>query len=432
MNAPALVALVVLLLVNAFFVAAEFAFTAAGRHQLAARTTRSARAAVVAIDDLSFTLAGAQLGITVASLLLGVVAEPAVAGLIETAVGAFVDIPGEILHPISFVVALSIVVFLHMVIGEMVPKNIAIADPERSSLAMAIPFRIYGIIFKPVIWFLNELANLGLRLFGIDPDDVGEAHTADDLAAMISAGRREGVVEEFAHRLLTGAIDFGALEVTDVMIPRPDVVAVSARTSSVADLEQIVTERGYSRIPVFGDDLDDLLGFVHVKDLLTLSGHDATDRLPEFLLRPLLFVPESGRLDRLLEDMRRQRNHLAAVVDEHGGTAGIVTLEDIVEEVVGEIRDEHDEEADGMRRLSPSRWLVDASLRPGEVRRAADVDLPDGEYDTLSGLMMERIGRIPEVGDRVEGGDWSLRVNSMEGRRVVEVELVVTRRKGWG
>lgn len=426
MSVWALLSLVLLLILNGFFVAAEFAFTAASRHQLEARPGRAARAAVASIDELSFTLAGAQLGITIASLLLGAVAEPAVASLIEAGVGSFIEIPESVLHPVAFAVSLLIVVFLHMVIGEMAPKNIAIADPERSSIIMAIPFRAYSTVFRPVIWVLNGLANLGLRSFGIDPDDVGEAHTADDLASMITAGRREGVVEEFAHRLLTGAIDLGDLEATDVMVPRPDVVAVSAGASAT-DLEETFTTHGYSRVPLYGEDLDDLLGFAHMKDLLALSPEQMQQSLPERLVRPLLFVPESVRIDRLLEEMRRERNHLAAVIDEHGGTAGIVTMEDIVEEVVGEIRDEHDTEAEGIRRISPTRWLVDASLRPGEVRRHCDVELPDGEYDTLSGLVMEKVGRIPAVGDRVDGKDWTLRVRTMQGRRVGKVDLMARR-----
>lgn len=418
--------IVLLLLLNGFFVAAEFAFTAANRHNLAARPSRSARAALVAAEDLSFTLAGAQLGITIASLVLGFVAEPAVAAVLEAAIGAVVEIPSGVLHTISFIISLSIVVFLHMVIGEMAPKNIAIADPDRSALMMAIPFRVYTTLLKPVIWVLNELANLALRLFGVDPDAIGQTHTADDLASMITAGRREGVVEEFAHRLLTGAIDLGGLEATHVMVPRPDVTALPI-TTTPAEFERAFTAQGYSRIPVFADDLDDIRGFVHAKDLLQLSP-DALDRaIPEEIVRQALVVPGSAHVDRLLEDMRRNRNHLAVVIDEHGGTAGIVTMEDIVEEVVGEIRDEHDTEADGVVRLGPNRWVVEASLRPTEVHRACGIDLPEGEYDTVSGFIMERLGRIPQVGDRVEEEGWTMRVRSMDGRRVGDVDVTAKR-----
>ena len=426
MSISALLFIVVLLLLNGFFVAAEFAFTAANPHALAGRGSRSSRAAIAAIDELSFTLAGAQLGITIASFLLGFVAEPAVAALLEAMVGWIVDLPDNILHTISFIISLSIVVYLHMVIGEMAPKNIAIADPDRSALIMALPFRLYSMAFRPVIWVLNGLANLGLRLFGIDPGEIGERHTVDDLASMITAGRREGVVEEFAHRLLTGAIDLGGLEATHVMVPRPDVTALPA-AATLAQFEDAFTAAGYSRIPVYTDDLDDIRGFVHVKDLLRLSVDDLDRPVPTDMIRQALVVPESARVDRLLEDMRRNRNHLAVVVDEHGGTAGIVTMEDIVEEVVGEIRDEHDTEADGVVRLGHNRWVVEASLRPTEVHRACGIDLPEGEYDTVSGFIMERLGRIPQVGDLVEEEGWTMRVRSMEGRRVGDVDVTAKR-----
>jgi CBS domain containing-hemolysin-like protein len=427
MTGIALMVMVLLLLMNGFFVAIEFAFTAASPHALSARTTRSARAAIAAIEDLSFTLAGAQLGVTIASLLLGFVAEPAVASLLESLLG-FANIPTQLLHTLSFIVSLSIVVFLHMVVGEMAPKNVSISDPERFALMLAIPFRIYATVLRPVIWLLNELANLGLRLVRIDPGDVGEVHTADDLALMITAGRRAGVVEEFAHRLLTGAIDLAELEATHVMVPRPDIVAVPLNTT-YRELERVVTEVGHSRIPVYSESLDDIRGFVHAKDLLRLSPAEYDHPVPESMIRRALVVPESARVDRLLQDMRRQRSHLAIVIDEHGGTAGLVTMEDIVEEVVGEIRDEHDVEAEGVRRVSANRWLVEASLRPSEVRRATGVSLPEGEYDTVSGFVMERIGRIPRAGDRIDEEQWTLRVRSMEGRRVSEVDLIAKPRK---
>lgn len=426
MTAVALGAMVVLLILNGFFVAAEFAFTAASRHALEFRKGRSAHAAVKAIDDLSFSLAGAQLGITITSLLLGAVAEPAIATLIEAAITPFVQLSDNVLHTISLILALSIVVFLHMVIGEMAPKNVAISDPERSSIIMALPFRAYTTIFRPVIALLNGIANQVLRLFGIDPNEKRAAHTADELASLITAGRREGVVEEFAHRLLTGAIDLWELDAYHVMVPRTNVIALPD-TSTPAEIEQSVFEHGYSRTPIYRDDLDNVQGFVHAKDLLTLDEDEFDQPIPPRLIRPLLVVPESAGVDVLLEDMRRRRNHLALVVDEHGGTAGIITMEDIVEEVVGEIRDEHDAENDGIRRVSAGRFVIDASLRPSKVRKETGIDLPDGDYDTVSGLVMDRLERVPRVGDLLSEPGWSLRVRRMDGRRVGEVDVIAKR-----
>lgn len=422
MNIAALVAMVLLLLLNGFFVAAEFAFTAAGKHQLEMHNTRASRAAIRAIEELSFSLAGAQLGITIASLLLGAVAEPAVASLIEAIISPVVQLSDATLHTISLIVSLLIVVFLHMVIGEMGPKNVAIADPERSALVMALPFRLYSVILRPMIWLLNELANILLRLVGVDPSDTKEAHTADDLASLITAGRREGVVEDFAHRVLTGAIDVSDLHAESLMVPRTDIVALPA-TATPADIERTVITHGFSRIPVYEGNLDDVTGFVHAKDTLGLSGDEVHRPMPPHLIRPLLVVPASKRVGDLLERMRTDRRHLALLVDEYGGTAGIVTLEDIVEEVVGEIRDEHDEPRPGVLRSGQGRFLVDASLRPAEVERASGIGLPDGDYDTVAGLVMQRMGRIPTVGDHVRGEGWSIRVAAMDGLRVDEVEL---------
>ncbi len=428
MNGVALLSAFALLAANGFFVAAEFAFTAASRHALADRDSRSARAAVAAIDELSFTLAGAQLGITISSLLLGFVAEPAVATLLEAAIEVFFDVPDALLHSISFAISLGIVVYLHMVLGEMAPKNVAITAPERSAIVMAVPFRAYATIFRPVIYLLNGLANLGLRMFGIDPADTHDAHTADDLASMITAGRKEGVLEEFAHRMLTGAIDLGDLDAYHVMVPRPDVMALPA-TTTPAEIERLVVEAGYTRIPIYGDDLDDVHGFVHAKDLLALD-RSAFDRpVPTELIRPLMVVPETGAVEQLLEDLRRSRSHIALVIDEYGGTAGIVTFEDIVEEIVGEIRDEHDSEVDGVRRVSANRFLVDGSLRPDEVTRATGLPFPEGDFETIGGLIMDQIGRIPETGDRIDDGRWTMRVRRMDGRRVSDVDLIVKRKR---
>ncbi|MPZ54356.1 MAG: DUF21 domain-containing protein, partial [Acidimicrobiia bacterium] len=328
-------------------------------------------------------------------------------------------------HTISLIVSLIIVLFLHMVIGEMAPKNLAIAEPDRAARLLAYPNRVYTFLLKPAIMLLNGMANVGMRLFGYDPDEIGsEAHTADDLATMISTGREGGVIEEFTHRLLTGAIDLNDLDASDVMLPRPDVVALP-NGSTPAQFEDIVVASGLSRIPTYGDDLDDLTGFIHAKDLLVIDDEQRDQPIPATLIRPLLAVPESGGVRQLLGKMRRERNHMAVVVDEHGATSGIVTLEDIAEEVVGDITDEHDRSGAGALTLAPDRFLVSAGLRPDEVSRSLGVDIPDGEYETLGGLVMERLGRIPETDDVIHDGGWTMRVKRMSGRRVIDVEITV-------
>ena len=226
--------------------------------------------------------------------------------------------------------------------------------------------------------------------------------------------------------MLTGAIDLGDLDAYHVMVPRPDIIALPS-TTTPSEIERLVVEAGHTRIPIHGDDLDDVHGFVHAKDLLGLDRSLFGDPIPAELIRPLTVVPESVAVEQLLEDLRRSRSQMALVVDEYGGTAGIVTFEDIVEEIVGEIRDEHDSETAGVRRVSANRYLVDGSLRPDEVTRATAIVLPEGEYDTIGGLVMDRIGRIPETGDRVDDERWTMRVRRMDGRRVSEVDVIAKR-----
>jgi CBS domain containing-hemolysin-like protein len=421
MNWWALLWMVILLVANGFFVAAEFASITARRNVLEQRGTRPARAAVRLTRELSSSLAAAQLGITMASLLLGYVAEPAVAGILERGLG-FLHIPENVLHAVALTIALAIVVFLHMVIGEMAPKNIAIAAPERSALAVSLPFRGFILVFRPVIALLNGTANGVLRLLRVKPADVLEAgHSAQDLAMLIAEGRREGVIGDFAHRLLTGAIVFGDRDALEVMVPRPDTVAVDAG-ATVGEIEEVVLRSGHSRIPIHTGDLDDVLGFVHVKDLLGVDDDARGRPLDPSLIRPLLVVAETVPVRSLLTRMRRTRNHMALVVDEHGGTSGIITLEDVAEELVGDIWDEYDRQPTLVRTLADGSLVAAGSVHP-ERLAALGVELPAGKYETLGGFVMHRLRRVPRTGDFVEEGGWRIRVSRMEGRRVREVRI---------
>lgn len=351
MTGWALVAAVVLLVANGFFVAVEFALVGSQRAKLeplAAEGRRSARYGLAAASDLTVQLAGAQLGITMASLGLGFVGEPAVAGLLESALGGVVDLPEGLRHTIAFVIALSIVVFLHMVIGEMVPKNLALAGPERTLLVLAIPNHFYVKAFRPVLWLLNRLAVAGMKPLGIEPaDELALARTPEEFAQLIEESHEEGYIEEFAHDLLTGALGFGRTTLDGVMVPRQAIVSVPVG-ATVAEVEGLVVETGHSRLPVIGRDLDDVRGFVHAKDLLTLPPSARHRALPLRLVRRMVVARAGSHLDGLLRTMRQARVHFALVVDEAGDTAGIVTLEDLLEELVGDIVDETDQpEGDG-------------------------------------------------------------------------------------
>jgi CBS domain containing-hemolysin-like protein len=301
-----------------------------------------ARIAMGSMRHLNLQLAGAQLGITMASLLLGYVAEPAVSHLLEELVERFVDIPEGVLHTFGFVVALTIVSFLHMVVGEMVPKNIAIAAPERTLLALALPNRLYVIVFGPLLKLLNGLANAGTRLLGVEPrDELATAASAEELAAMLGASRDEGLIEDLAHQLLTGALHLQDRGLSSVLVGR-DQVGWLPRTATPAEAEALVVESGHTRLLVAGDGIDDVLGFLHAKDLLTIDGEGRHRPFPLGRVRRMLVLPVATLLDDALLAMQRARIQLALVVDEEGRTLGIATLEDVIEALVGDIRDESD------------------------------------------------------------------------------------------
>ena len=348
MNAGALLATAVLLAANAFFVAVEFAVVATPRTKiepLADRGHRRARLALGAIRDLNPQLAGAQLGITMASLLLGFVAEPAFAHAIEDLLHPL-GVPDGLSHGIAFALALALVSFAHMVVGEMIPKNIAIAQPDRTLLALSVPNRAYVTLFRPVIWALNASANGLVRLLGTEPvSEISAAHTADEIALMVGASRQEGLIEEVAHQLLTGALDLGGRPVPSVMTPRRRVVAVPAAATPV-EAERVVTTSGHTRLVVTGSGgLDDVVGFVHAKDLLTVPAEARGRPLPVRVVRQMLVLREATTLEEALVAMQRARLHLALVVgDEADTTIGIVALEDVLEALVGDIRDESDRE----------------------------------------------------------------------------------------
>ena len=340
----ALLAAVALLIANAVFVGYEFALIAARRTKLeplADEGNRRARTALRAMSDLRRQLALSQLGITMASLGLGATAEPAIAALIDPIL-ADLGVPESAVETVGIVIALSIVVFVHIVLGEMVPKNLAISAPEASARWLAGPLHLFVVLFRPVLWFLNWAAQAVIRPFGIEsPDELATVHSAREFALLIDASREEGLIEDSEHALLSGALDFGGQVASSIMIPRSRVVAVDRRTP-IVDIERVVVESGHSRLPVLGTGVDDVLGFVHAKDLLRLPTDARDEPLPLELIRRMTVVPPDRSLVDLLLGMRRFRRHVALVRAPDGRTLGIVTLEDVLEELVGDIRDESD------------------------------------------------------------------------------------------
>lgn len=327
---------VLLLLGNAFFVGAEFALISARRSQIeppAQEGNRRARRTLWAMERVSLMLAGAQLGITICSLGLGAVGEPAVAHLLERPFAA-IGLPESLLHPIAFVLALAVVVYLHMVLGEMVPKNIALAAPERSALLLGPLLAAVVVVAKPVIWLLNGSANLLLRLLGVEPrDEVASAFTADEVAAMLAESRREGLLDFEEHELLTGALQYEQVRADDLLIAPEDLVSIGP-TATAHQVEDLVAHTGFSRFPI-RDDGGALTGYVHVKDVLDL---DPDELVAEPATRALPEIPADATVDDIVQTLQRTGSHLGQVC----GTAtvlGVVALEDAIEELIGEVVD---------------------------------------------------------------------------------------------
>ena len=339
-----LVAAILLILANGFFVAVEFSLLASLRSRIEEESGKlRGRLALRSMGRLGTALAGTQLGVTLASLALGSVAEPAADRFLER-VFHTIHVPASFAGPVALVAALAIVVFFHLVVGEMVPKSIALTEPERTLLALSIPAAGFVWIFRPVIWLLNRLAFLGARLFGVEPaDELRSTANAAELGLMIEESRDEGLIEDEDHELLAAALGFLERASAEVMVPRGEIVTIP-RAATVADAEELMRTSGHSRVLMLGRDVDDVLGFVHAKDLLRLP-LDRRDRpVPLDVVRMTLTVTPDRGLGDVLLAMRRARRHVAVVTDQHRRTVGMVTMEDVLEAIVGDIIDESDQE----------------------------------------------------------------------------------------
>ena len=427
MSVSAVAIAMTLVIINGFFVAVEFAFTASRRPTLegqAAAGSRFAGWALASMNELQVTFAGAQLGIAGASLALGFVIENSLEVAFEDVYQA-IGLPEGAITTLSLITALLIVAFIHNVFGEMAPKNATIAAPERVALVVSAPFRGYVTVFRPIIFALSWIANGVLRLFGVRPSRTIEmTHSPEDIAMLVKTIGAGGVIDPGSSSLLTSALNFQDTVVSEVMVPRPDLVAMSV-TDPAAEFERRVVETGHSRIPVYGEDLDDIRGFIHAKDLLHVESNRRQDTVDQSLVRNVPIVPETMSVAPLMEMMRSEGVHLAVAIDEHGSVAGLVTLEDIAEELVGEIRDEHDiREVMEIRPAGRDRFLVAGQTRVDRLREVG-ARLPEGEYETVGGFLMDQLGRVPKHGDVVSGETFDMSVRRMDGRRVREVELKV-------
>ncbi len=429
-----LAAVVVLVAANALFVAAEFSLVAARHTRIEAmirRGDRRAAAALVVMGNISRYISGTQLGITLTSLGLGWIGEPALA---EPIAKLFASLPTALAtvatHGVAVTLAFVLITFLHVVLGELVPKALALLYPESLGSWLARPLMLFTTITNPFIWLLNSSATGLLRLLGSRPmSERQHVHSAEEILMLVQHSKKKGQVGAQDARMIEGVFEFSEKNAIDVMTPRTQMVALPV-TMSLTEAADRVASAGRSRYPVYRESLDDIVGVVHAKDILRALRSDAIKPL-EAILRPPLFVPGTREVEDVLADMKRQKVHLAIVLDEYGGTAGLVTMEDLLEEIVGPIYDEYDRPEGA----SPSPATVTAPVIPGsmevaDVNRNYGLHLDDTDYTTIGGVIFGKLGRLPRVGDRVELSGGTFEVMEMEGRRVGKVRVTLSRPSG--
>lgn len=410
------------------FVASEFALVNLDRADLEARQAAGESRLSLTISALRITsthLSSAQLGITLTTLLTGYTMEPAISNLLAPVFDAW-GIPEGVSRPLAAVIGVSIATVFSMILGELVPKNFALAVP-RQTAKLVMPFQVaFTTVFRPAIVVLNGSANGVLRAIGIEPkEELSGARTAEELSSLVRRSAIAGVLEEDTASLLDRSLTFARLSAADVMTPRPSIHALAA-DDSAEDVIQLARRTGHSRFPVYGESMDDITGIVHLKAAVSVPRERRADVPAAALATEPLRFPEAVHLDVLVAELRARGYQMAVVVDEYGGTAGVVTLEDLVEEIVGEVLDEHDRRRAGIVRVEDT-VIFPGELRPDEVRDRTGIRIPEGDvYDTVGGYIMSVLERIPAVGDTVEIEDGTLEVQRMDGRRVERVRFAPT------
>jgi CBS domain containing-hemolysin-like protein len=421
-----LVAVLALTLANAVFVTAEYSLTTLERSQIDTQVAligdKRSRTVQKAHRTLSFQLSGAQLGITLATLITGFLAEPALADLIGAPLDA-VGVPAGASDAIGAVLALLLASALSVVLGELLPKNLAIARPMQTARAVAGFQYAFSRACKAPITVLNGTANWIVRRFGVEPaEELRSARSPRELGSLVRSSAAHGTLDQGTATLLDRSLRFGDRTADELMTPRVQVEALRS-DATVLDLIAATMRTGFSRFLVHEGDLDDVRGVVHVKQAFGVPTAQRGSTPVSALIRPVPTVPESLEADALLERLGSGLQ-IAIVVDEYGGTAGIVTMEDLVEEIIGDVRDEHDRgEAAPVRPLGKASWMVSGLLRADEVAEATGFRMPDGDYETLAGLVLTRLGQIPEVGDELRVDGWRITVMAMDRHRVAELRV---------
>jgi CBS domain containing-hemolysin-like protein len=420
-----LVAALVLVALNGFFVAAEFALVRVRETRIAQLEQEgTARAGMVrgVLHDLDAYLSVCQVGITIASLALGWVGEPAVSALIRPGLEV-VGIESEgLVELISVVLGFAVITYAHLVFGEQAPKYFSIQRAEGTALWIARPLKLFMFLFRPMVWLVNTSTNFVLRPWGIRLGDEMEVHSEEELKIMISSSAASGELEPEERDYLNNVFDFGDTVVREIMVPRPDIEALPCGAPLEVLVEKAAFGR-YTRYPVFEGDLDQVLGVVHVKDLFRAAKEEPESFDLKPLVRDCLVVPENKKIEETLREFQKRKLQVAIVIDEWGSVEGLVTIEDVLEELVGEIQDEFDEDEAAIEPLHDGTYAIDGRIPITDVNGYFEIDLPNEDFDTIGGFVLGSLGRPPEPGDVVEADGVTLRVKSVDGPRVSMLTL---------
>ena len=426
-----LLVVVLLLFANAFFVATEFALVSVRKTRLAQLSKEGNKLAKIALDSINHldrSIAAVQLGITIASIGLGWVGEAALVKLIQPLFNFLPDsMQAVATHSLAVSIAFALITFMHVVIGELMPKSIAIQHPETTALVVAKPMSFITKIFTPFIFLLNGFGNWLLSLMKIPPAHVGHlVHTVEELDMIIDESHKEGVLNDTEKDILQNVFKFSDIMAKQVMVPRPDVVSIPIDISQ-EELKKLTIENQYTRYPVYEEDLDKVVGILHLKDLYTLI-IEGKEIILKDILRPAILVPETLTIDKLVHEFKTKRAQMALVIDEFGGVSGLVTLEDVLEEIVGEVQDEFDEEEADIRQIYENEYIANAMMRIDEFndyfQLEAQNEVEDEDIETIGGLVIKNLGHIAKEGDCCTIDGFTFKVVEVDGARIVKIKIV--------
>ncbi|MDR1883173.1 MAG: hemolysin family protein [Prevotella sp.] len=414
---------------NGFFVAAEFAIVKVRSSQLELRAQAGSRTAALSkriVTRLDSYLAATQFGITIASLALGWIGEPVVSKIIKEIIGIFnIELAPAVLSTVSLVTAFIIITILHIVLGELAPKSLAIQRSEQTTLAIAYPLHGFYWICRPFIWLLNGIANLILKMIGLHTVSEQEAYSSDELRYLVDQAKESGAVDSAEFDIIQNAFDFSERTARQIMVPRTQVVSIDVNDYDEKTLEFVI-EEGYSRIPCYEDSIDNIIGVVHLKDILkkmrVSTGTGTVDI--RSIVRPVSFTPETKRIGRLLKEFQVKHQQIAMVLNEYGGVEGIITMEDILEELVGEIQDEYDNEIPFVEQTSGNTYSVIATSAISDINDELPHPIDkDRQYDTLAGYLIDKFGRIPNTHDKLEAEGYQFTVIKKNKTSIVVVQV---------